>query len=338
VALGACTRVLGIEETLIPDAAPDGLHRACYGSSDAPLRPCFDDVPSRVYIFDNTQTIDTGSPEQCLSEFPNACVIAGSTVMIVRTSQTFDDLEITGARPLVLVARTIFVSGAIRVVASGSECVGATAPTGLGGAAGGSYGSPGGKGGNGGSPTAGLGGTAATATSFAGLRRGCAGQTSLGGGLGGKGGGVLYLIASERISIGPYGSLLAGGEGAPVTAPISKGGGGGGSGGLVILDAPVIENLGIVSTPGGGGAEGSANSFTGAAGADATITSGGDGGKGTTSGGGDGGDGAGFGVAAAAAGGPGTSGFPGGGGGGGHGIIKIYGAVSGSGGFSQAPK
>jgi hypothetical protein len=93
------------------------------------------------------------------------------------------------------------------------------------------------------------------------LTAGCTGQSSLGqfpianAGIGGSGGGALYLASLGMITIA--GTINAsGGGGSPGGS--QSGGGGGGGGGMIVIYAPTIMAMatGIVVANGGGGASG----------------------------------------------------------------------------------
>jgi hypothetical protein len=177
-----------------------------------------------------------------------------------------------GSRPLILVAvSTITVAATLDVAShrvsgqhgAGSpspECTFGTLPPG-GNGGGGAGGSFGGRGGDGGGATArGIAGTPTVPTE---IRGGCPGQrgASLGGvsvSQFGAGGGAIYLIANESITI--TGTINASGAGASATGfsggGTGLGGGGGGSGGMIGLDAAILDISGRVFANGGGGAGG----------------------------------------------------------------------------------
>jgi hypothetical protein len=262
----------------------------------------------------------------------NYCVLAGTSISIPVTMTA----RATGSKPLVLVASDwISVDGTLDVgshqgvtkAGAGSNpagmCDAATLPTTSGGGAGATFIGRGGDGGNGGG-----GGTGGLAVNPGGaplsLRGGCPGQSGLSSdpAPGGRGGGAVYLIAGNTITIN--GLINAAGEGGGGGRNVNFGGGGGGAGGMIGFDAPTITNHGLVLASGGGGGEGSDNQVFGAPGADPDPTSttaaagGGTGGQGL---GGNGGAGS---ARANVAGGrgAGSSQSGGGGGGGGAGLIK----------------
>jgi hypothetical protein len=177
-----------------------------------------------------------------------------------------------------------------------------------------------------------------TAESLTSLRGGCPGQQGASqeakgvapsGGAGGDGGGAVFLIAGNTITIN--GSILAGGEGGAGATNIGQasGGGGGGTGGTIGFDAMVIMagSSSVIATGGGGGQGGdSGRTATAAAGEDGSFT--------TAAAGGAGGSGANGGSGGAGSIGPGpgldgaigalhTGGGGGGGGGGGPGVILV---------------
>ena len=128
------------------------------------------------------------------------------------------------------------------------------------------------------------------------MRGGCAGQAGDGTDIfspPGSGGGVVYLLAGNSITLQSGAIINASGAGG--TSPgTGRGGSGGGSGGMIVLSAPTISaNGSFILANGAGGAEGGGGSSgTGANGSEPTETmplipaSGGTGNQG-----GDGGDG-----------------------------------------------
>lgn len=105
---------------------------------------------------------------------------------------------------------------------------------------------------------------------------GCEENVSVGGG----GGGAIQL--SARVSISNAGRITAGGGGGeggrtraiPAQCAINAGSGaGGGAGGAIYLDAPTIDNRGVLAANGGGGGGGAKEESTtdAAAGADGTA-------------------------------------------------------------------
>jgi hypothetical protein len=203
---------------------------------------------------------------------PSACIIVGDTV-------TISSLNVTGSRPLVIVAQSAITVTTILDVAShraqgvvgaGTGSTGDCKPFGSspgsgppgGGGAGGTFMLPGGNGGTGnglnqlgGQPAAGLVGAPTR------LRGGCTGQPGGGGKTidGGAGGGAVYLVSAGTISI--QGNInVSGASGGGEDA--QHGGGGGGSGGMIVLYASSITTTAstILIASGGGGGGGSAQS------------------------------------------------------------------------------
>jgi hypothetical protein len=265
--------------------------------------------------------------------------VAGLCVKQAVDVDISDTLGVVGPLPLVVLAtHDLDVSGTIdgsSIVgftgpgANAAECVagspgandgGNSANAGGGGGAGGSFGGGGGPGSPGGKP-GGTPGPTITATSVHGGCPGTGGGNHKGtqGANPGDGGGAVYLIAGDMISIeGAINASGSGGRGGAAQA----GGGGGGSGGLVGLDAPKVKVTGKVFANGGGGGEGGDTSNSGADGGssvDAAAAPGGSGG----SIGGDGGDGAAGTTLAGGAGLP-RQNNAGGGGGGGAGVVKVF--------------
>jgi hypothetical protein len=332
------------------DAGADAPSGHCYGTGL--VTACFDDVPSGTRTFGNNDTIDTDSDPMCATttNAVPACVIAAESITVENGFWAA-----TGSKPLVLVAtQTISITGTLSVaslrqfnfVGAGADmpgCDAGTAPTGSSGGAGGSFG---GSGGNG--AAVGTSGTAGAALAPAMLRGGCPGQDGAdeaaptGPGTGGHGGGAVYLIADDSITVGGLVSASgAGGNGGANGA--AAGGGGGGSGGFIAFDTPMLAITGNALANGGGGGEGSGNQSTGVPGQDmstaTTAAAGGAGGSSFATVGGDGSVAAQLDGESGAAQCTGTCTTPtsGGGGGGGAGIIKLYRATSASGGGGISP-
>jgi hypothetical protein len=129
------------------------------------------------------------------------------------------------------------------------------------------------------------------------------------------GGGAIQIVAGQSITVGPYGSINAGGRG--------SGYNGGGSGGAILLEAPTVVVQGALAANGGGGSSGQLSLVPGAAGnpsdepalggedsnVDGGVSTGGNGSAGT--------------VLNGTNGGPPEEGYWGGSGGGGAGRIRI---------------
>jgi hypothetical protein len=267
-----------------PDAmsgdAPTG-NGFCYGPSG--WQVCLDasasgSVPLQGLL--DTDKSDASDP--CLKNLPAswtatqpaACIIVGGTV-------TLGALQVTGSRPLVIVAQSrIDVGGLVDIASHRSpSAVGAgtaaaadckafplgpgTGPPG-GGGAGGSFMLPGGNGGTG-DGTSQAGGQAPTGLVGAPsrLRGGCAGQPGGGGKPddAGAGGGAIYLVSAGTIAFSGTGSINVSGAGGGGEDGL-HGGGGGGSGGMIALYAATIATTAntILIADGGGGGGGSANS------------------------------------------------------------------------------
>lgn len=212
-------------------------------------------------------------------------------------------LVITGeARPLVIIAETIEVSGVIDASAehttpgpgggrSGDHTTGEGGP---GGSAGtfGDNNSGGGGGGFGGGAAPGGQVVCDNRSVEGGLAGDVVGDDPLtvlaGGGAGGRGGslcdlgviaegggggGAIQLTASESISIASTGQVIAGGGGGDGGLGTGScqdradgGGAGGGAGGAIYLDAATIINDGTLTAHGGGGGAGGQGGTAGAAG------------------------------------------------------------------------
>ncbi len=235
-------------------------------------------------VFDTTENVS--SNPICLAtqpanwktnNNPDACFIVGSSIQINGV------LNVQGNRPLVLLsATTITVNADLDVASHRGGKTGPGAPatqcgafaatpangnTGAGGGAGGSFMELGGTGGdgNGGAGANGAPAPKETANPLI-LRAGCSGQaggTGNGGAqaLGGAGGGAIYLLAGQSITIATGVTINASGAGSSRALGKNAGGGGGGSGGMILLNAPTITATGaFLMANGGGGSSGANNS------------------------------------------------------------------------------
>jgi hypothetical protein len=199
-------------------------------------------------------------------------------------------VTVRGTRPLVIIASgEIRLAGMLEAGARGVEPGPSGWAPGMGPAAGGSglhaeesqdgggggggHGSMGGSGGSGlcvdGACGSGGGGAVAGTADLAVLEGGSGGGAGAIRTLtdtcvpapGGAGGGAVQLTALDRIRIEPGGGIHVGGGGGAGGAfePLcddNGGGGGGGSGGAIFLQAPEVENRGVLAANGGGGGSG----------------------------------------------------------------------------------
>lgn len=326
----------------------------CFGTTGGLAQPCWAaaDVPDQPVTFTTTTNLDTATSNLCSTTVTNvdACVIAGSTITIAANVI----VHAIGAKPLILVATTgtvqidgildvaSHITAFVEVGAGGNPntCDPGTAAGTSAGGAGGSHGGNGGDGGDG-VGVANSGGTHGTASgAVTTLRGGCKGQDGKEGaggnanqrGLGGNGGGAVYVIGKTSVVLGAQARINASGSGATGGVAQSAGGGGGGSGGTIGVDTPTLTNAGQIFAHGGGGAAGSGLSGAGGPGTDPTINAGQ---GGTPSGGGaNGGDG---GTTGAGVGGSNSGTRGGGGGGGGTGEIRLFGGAAAGGQISPTP-
>jgi len=337
------------------DADPTVDARLCFGTGTYAV--CLTAPPMAPLVL-NPGLLDTGTFPLCLTDQPtdwagnqpDACFLIGTTISVPA-------LNVTGPRPLVLLASTtISINGILDVASrnSGTVKTGPGSPatecgtynddpadstSGAGGGAGGSFVTIGGNGGNG-NGAADSGGTALAALPAAPtmrLRAGCPGQL---GGLGengsegppGGGGGAVYLVAGTSIAFADNAAINASGAGAG-KAGRQGGGGGGGSGGMIVLDAPTFSVGSMVTLMANGGGGASGGNDTGGcgcfAGSDPLVTDPLSSTPGGSGGGGAGGTGFAEG-APAVSGNPGTSNLGGGGGGGGGGYIQTTTAIVGA--------
>jgi hypothetical protein len=302
---------------------------------------------------------------------PDLCVVAAKNLTVSGT------VTATGNRALVLLGtETVTIDGNGTVDVSsrstnpsrrGAAANFAACPTvgrgtsdsgGAGGGAGGSFGTQGGNGAlgdknNSGPPAGSAPGAMAGAaqTNPAVLRGGCAGSAggngsidpNKAGGPGGDGGGAVYVIAGQTITIA--GNVFASGAGGNANGNgggAEEGGGGGGAGGMIGLDAPALAITGKVVANGGGGAGGGTTDRGGSGGDDGTTTDWnvqadhGTGGFNPQSGsGGDGASGAAVNQTNNLT--PADNDGGGGGGGGGLGVIACWGTITGGATMSPAP-
>jgi hypothetical protein len=199
-------------------------------------------------------------------------------------------LEITGAKPAIIVASTVSISGAITSEAgqqsesgsgpnnteSGGACANGSA-AGLGtGGGGGAFCGTGGSGASGDAGTVAAGGVAYGTASLIPLLAGGAGGYCNGGG---NGGGAVQISA--------YGSFVLL-SGASISVNGSAGnqeyvGGGAGAGGAILIESPSVSIAGTLAANGGSGADSTAN------GSDGPISATGVGGGGAAGGAGSGG-------------------------------------------------
>lgn len=276
------------------DGDPGIDARMCFGTGNYEV--CLASLPSGGETLSGT--LDTGTSTKCLATQPAGWTTRGQpeSCFVVGTTVTITGVDVTGTRPLVILAtNSITVSGTLDVASrvTGTAKRGPGAPfggcaaalamptvstNGGGGGAGGTFmtrGAAGGAGNNGQmGNTGGIAGNPVTQNPVA-LRAGCNGQSggdgSAPGGVGGLGGGAVYLVAGNTITITNTGIINASGAGAS-GAGSHAGAGGGGSGGMIVLAASTISATnGKVLANGGGGGAGT-NNGNGMAGNDPVAT------------------------------------------------------------------
>lgn len=332
-----CRQIWGLSDT--PDKIIDapalavdvpqtfGDELQCFGSLLG-QHYCFVVMPTEPIVFGAATTIDTDVDARCDATSGEVCLIVATDIELSGA------VTATGHRPLALLAtNAITFTGSIDVSSHvASALVGAGGNNGdcktneRNGNGGGAGGTLAGKGGQGGAGSD-LGGTPGLVVPITTLRGGCPGGTGHGNnlGVGGNGGGAVYLVAGSRITLaGRIDASGAGGRGGP---PFQTGGGGGGSGGVIAIDAPTIDaGIGVTLIANGGGGGGGASSLVaGSDGNDPTSTDAAQGGNaGNNAGkGGRGSSGAELdGI------GGGIGSFSGGGGGGGAGLILSTSAIT----------
>jgi hypothetical protein len=315
---------------------------ACYGV--APFVVCVP-PPKTPRTLGRVDT--TAGCDEIVTVGRELCVVTGTDVNIVQRTR------LSGLRPLVILASNaltvtsngiVDAAGAITTGGPGADLAcdasataGGAYASGGGGGAGGSLGSRGGSGGKGNGDNGAAGTAAPPVVGLSVLQGGCSGTDGGdGGGSGtrggrGFGGGGIYLVAGQTLTI--HGIVTASGTGGRGGRTAKAGGGGGGSGGMIVLYAPTVEVTASaqIFANGGGGGAGAPGST---AGGDGTTSSAplspGKGGIGQ----GDGGDGA-FVTTTAETGMSSTDG--GGGGGGGVGVIYVLGGDFGAASLSPPP-
>lgn len=303
-----------------------------------------------------TAALDTTDDVRCREipqvDGPALCVIDGASIVVS------EHVQVTGTRPLVLLAATIVEIQqpldassklGVRTGAGAAACAsgngaagsGTGGGVGAGGGAGGTFGHMGGPGGAGQATTTlpAAGGAPGAVTPLTAVAGGCSGGDGgfvLGSAArGGPGGGAIYVIAGSQIHVAATGSINASGAGG-AGGTSNNGGGGGGAGGFIALDAPSIVLDGEVFARGGGGGGGGGNTASAGPGAEPSNATAQTPGGAATAGGTGGGDGCG---APAGELGGFTAGatYGGGGGGGGCGRIRLYGTRTGTAAVNPAP-
>jgi hypothetical protein len=292
--LSGCSSILGIDDFKLGDAGGgdmEGGNEYCLGPTG--FRVCLAEAPTGApFTIPASLTFDTGTSPQCASvqpaswkmaSQPDACFIIAPQITI-----SGNQVQAIGARPLVLFASdsitiTTQLDAASHNVTSvrgpasnAAACTAGTMGPGgstTGGGGGGSFLTRGGDGGNSSGNTAGGRASAADQSAPTLLRGGCNGKLAttnvagVPGGDGGAGGGAVYLLAGNRITINGFINVsgAAGGGGQP-----GAGGGGGGSGGMILLHAPAIGGNGgvLIANGGAGGGAGGGGGQSGQPGSD----------------------------------------------------------------------
>lgn len=288
--LSGCSSILGIEDFKVADGGTtgdDGSMGFCLGPDG--WRVCLPAAPTMPLEITQSFSppLSTTTSALCASaqpkswtdaRQPQACFLIGSNV-------TFDAqmVQVTGGRPLVVVAadtitiqQQLDLSSRSNLTGAGAPAATCVAPTppansgnGAGGGAGGPFMSRAGRGGQGGGGLSGgvpaMHETSPPDTLRAGCSGGIGGTGQGAGGAPGIGGGAVYLVAGNRIVINGFINVSgSGGQGGGSLA----GGGGGGSGGMIVLHAPSISGAGgVLIANGGGGGGGGGGTVNGTAGA-----------------------------------------------------------------------
>lgn len=328
------------------DAGGDGMGGRdaafCYGAGF--VRVCLPSAPQNAVSYVST-SVDTNDAAcdilKLQGDNSKLCIYVGAAITFT------GNVRITGPNPVVFLgASAVTVNAGSTVDVASHAAMPSSSPAGVataicgtslqmngmsdsgsqggGGAAGGSLLSTGGAGGPG---TTGMSSYAGGITgpvipTVATVRAGCpggdGGNAALSSsGLGGHGGGAVYLVSGSIVRV--LGQINASGAGGGTPAA-GGGGGGGGTGGFIGLDAPTYEIAGAaIFAVGGSGAAGATTTVAGTGGNEATGPSS----PGMTSTTGTGGAGGAGGASAGGVGGLGASLGGGGGGGGSTGFIGI---------------
>lgn len=311
--------------------APPG--QTCFGVGL--LQECFAPGSEPTGQYHPSGTINTDTDTNCNRVIPQAngnpslCLEQANTVLID------GGVRYTGKRPIVLLATTtITISNTLDVSGGGAGAEPAAcndgnngnddtsngSSAGAGGGGGGGFGTGGGGGGS----SDASGGSGGGSTALTAIRGGCKGgnggtSSDGSGGAAGAGGGAIYLIAGQSISV--PGTIKANGQRGRGGSR-KAGGGGAGSGGLIGFDAPTVTVAGTAFANGGGGGEGGDTNASGRDGFDPSMyNQAAFGGNGGALNGGNGGNGA---YLMTGANGGNGAGNGAGGGGGGNGRVKIY--------------
>lgn len=214
---------------------------------------------------------DGGGPELAVLRVRDFSIAAGVT------------LTATGSRPLVVIAESIAIDGALDAGARRDMPGAGGSPAQMGagrgadgvrdgsyadgGGGGGGFGQAGAKGGNGSGASGGAGGGENGDQALSQLGGGSGGGGAPTGGCDftspGAGGGAVQLYARTSITVGATGAINAGGGGGSGGKSCTfqyLAGTGGGSGGAIYLQSATITNAGIIAANGGGGGGGASGS------------------------------------------------------------------------------
>lgn len=289
------TLVIGLSNLTNATAGATTQHTVTIGDDDClgtgSFRVCVSAAPagtktlSGAFNTDSDTNCETAQPFAWTTTFgqPASCFVIADTITVAAGG-----LQVTGSRPLALVAGTsISVVGVLDASAnsttngpagpsslcSAPATAAASSSNGGGGGAGGSFLTKGGNGGDGNNgAVGGSNSPAADAADPTILRGGCRGADGGTGpgtaGVGGGAGGAVYLVA-PTITIG--GTIDVSGSGGLGGAADAGGGGGGGAGGSIFLDPlTTLDFTGTLMSNGGGGGQGADNNTTGQNGGDPT--------------------------------------------------------------------
>jgi len=207
-------------------------------------------------------------------------VVNGSFAVLTVGKWTVDkEVRVTGARALIVVAKSVDIKNVIHLEAvAGAAGPGGFAPTGgpghganggtgvftippsfsiptASGGGGAGHGSPGGNGGTAVNSATGAGGPTYNLT-LTDLSGGSGGGTGGNCTPGGAGGGALQISANDTITVELGGVVNAGGGGAQASScggatPAASGGSGAGSGGTILFESRAITIRGVLSANGG---------------------------------------------------------------------------------------
>lgn len=244
-----------------------------------------------TYAFDSG-TVSLQPPSGALIPLTTTIVNGAKVIWVHQLRvQAGVRLRLTGTAPVYVVATSaITIDGTVDASSRGAPSLvndgagagpaaiclstiagnGAPCSNGGSGGGGGGFGTFGGNGGYGGvgsncvagqdgnGISGGAGGSVSPVTTIRGGCNGGAGAigNNPGPGTGGRGGGAVYLLARDQVTVSATGKVLAGGAGGRGASGGRSAGGGGGSGGMIRIAGNLVTVAGVLAANGGGGGGG----------------------------------------------------------------------------------